>query len=145
MFCCCVTDGSRGAVWQHGAWHGSEFVAKVCHWIPSCGGWKKMALVDFHWCLLNIGSQTVDVSSVRRWAGWCISAVVTEAVNLLCWCRLLWAWHAGSCLSLAKTNKQKNPHQTCVTTGDDSEKWCFVAEYLLYQVTLFALLLLILK
>jgi len=27
--CCCrVTDGSRGAVWQNGIWHGSMFIAE---------------------------------------------------------------------------------------------------------------------
>ena len=34
---CCVTDGSRGAVCQNGLWHGSDYGAKVCHWLPSCG------------------------------------------------------------------------------------------------------------
>ena len=27
-FCCCATDGSRGAVWQNGVWHGSVYEAK---------------------------------------------------------------------------------------------------------------------
>ena len=35
--CCCVTDGSRGAVWQHEVWHGSVDEAKRCQWIPLCG------------------------------------------------------------------------------------------------------------
>ena len=35
-FCCCVIDGSRGAVWQNGIWHGSAYEAKMCHWIPLC-------------------------------------------------------------------------------------------------------------
>jgi len=37
-FCCCETDGSRGAVWQNGVWYGSAYVAEVCHWIP---WWRK--------------------------------------------------------------------------------------------------------
>ena len=36
-FCCRATDGSRGAVWQNGVWHGSAYEAKVCNWIPPCG------------------------------------------------------------------------------------------------------------
>ena len=35
-FCCCVTDGSRRAVWQNDVWHGSVYEAKVCNWIPPC-------------------------------------------------------------------------------------------------------------
>ena len=48
-FCCCMTDGSRGTVWQNGIWHGSKY-EDVC------------------WLLLNIyGDQTVNVSTVRWW------------------------------------------------------------------------------
>jgi len=36
-FCCCVSDGSRGAVWQNGVWRGSAYEAKVWNWIPPCG------------------------------------------------------------------------------------------------------------
>ena len=32
--CCCVTDGSRGAVWQNGVWHKSVDEAKVWNWSP---------------------------------------------------------------------------------------------------------------
>ena len=35
-FCCCVTNGSRGAVWQNGIWHGSAYEANVCNLIPPC-------------------------------------------------------------------------------------------------------------
>ena len=63
-FYCCATDGSRGAVWQSGVWHGSACEAKVCHWIPSCG---KNGTIDIHWCLLNVyGDWTVDVHSVSQ-------------------------------------------------------------------------------
>ena len=34
--CCCVTDGSRGAVWQNAVWHGTGYEAKTRHWIPPC-------------------------------------------------------------------------------------------------------------
>jgi len=36
-FCCCMTDDSRGALWQNGVWHGSAYETKVCNWIPLCG------------------------------------------------------------------------------------------------------------
>ena len=62
---CHVTDGSRGAVWQIGIWHGNVYEAKVCHWIPPC---KKMAPIDIHQQLLDVsGDQAVDVSTVRQW------------------------------------------------------------------------------
>jgi len=36
-FCCHVTDGSRGAVWQNVVWHGNTYEANMCCWIFSCG------------------------------------------------------------------------------------------------------------
>ena len=36
-FCCCVTGGSRGAVWQNGVRHGSVDEAEGWYWIPACG------------------------------------------------------------------------------------------------------------
>jgi len=35
-FCCCVTDGNRGADWQNVVWHGNAYKTKVYHWIYSC-------------------------------------------------------------------------------------------------------------
>jgi len=64
-FCCCVTDGNRGALWQSDVWHTSVDEAKVRHWITRC---RKNGA---HWhspTLLNIyGDQTVDLSTVRWW------------------------------------------------------------------------------
>ena len=55
--CCChVTDGSRGAVWQNGQSHGSDYEANVCGW--TCILWR---------LLIVNGDQTVDVSTVRWW------------------------------------------------------------------------------
>ena len=34
--CCCMMDGSIGAVWQNGVWHGNAYEEKGCHWIPPC-------------------------------------------------------------------------------------------------------------
>ena len=48
--CCCVTDGSRGAVWQNSIWCGSADEAKVCSWIPPCGKngthWHSLIFVE---------------------------------------------------------------------------------------------------
>jgi len=69
-FCCCVTDGSRGAVWHNGMEQGSAHEAKVWNWIPPQG--KN----DTHWHLLNVyGDHIVDVSTVRQWM--CTSTVET--------------------------------------------------------------------
>jgi len=64
-FCCTVTDGSRGAVWQNG-------ISWKCAWGKGMElnslMWEKMAHIDIHWCFLNISEDpTVDVSTVRLW------------------------------------------------------------------------------
>ena len=62
-FCCCATDGSRGAVWQNGVWRGSVYKAKSRHWVPphenNCTHWHSLTLAEHLW--------TVDVSTVRWW------------------------------------------------------------------------------
>ena len=73
-FCCHVTDGNRGAVWQNSVWHGSAYEVKVWKWIPQCG--EKLHLLTFiDACWMFIETKQ------RLWAqwggGWCISAVTT--------------------------------------------------------------------
>ena len=75
MFCCCVTDGSRRAVWQNGVCNGSVYEAKVCHWIPPCGKhWT-------HWCSLMLaeclqrptsgcGHREVVGDTFQQWGQW---------------------------------------------------------------------------
>ena len=52
-FCCCVIDGSRGAVCQKDVWHGSANEAKECHWVPPCGKkgtyWHSSTLAEHLW------------------------------------------------------------------------------------------------
>ena len=52
-FCCCETDGSRGAAWQNGVWHGGAYEAKVCHWVPLYGKngthWHSLILTGCLW------------------------------------------------------------------------------------------------
>jgi len=51
--CGCMTDGSKGAVWQNGIWCGSAEEAKVCHWIPpsskSGTPWHSSVLAECWW------------------------------------------------------------------------------------------------
>ena len=37
--------------------------------------------------------------------GWCTPAVRTASLDHVCWCRLLWAQHAGPCSSLKKMHR----------------------------------------
>ena len=52
-FCCCVTDGSRGAVWQNGVWHGSAYKAKIRHWISPP--------INIHWHLFGLHKLSTAV------------------------------------------------------------------------------------
>jgi len=58
-FCCCVTDGSRGAVWQNGVWRGSTCQAlpceaKMCHWIPPCRKkWHPLTFISACWMFMD--------------------------------------------------------------------------------------------
>jgi len=71
-FCCCVTDGSRGAVWPHGIRHGSGDEAKVCHWIPLCGeNLHPLTFVDVCGTLM----ETKQWKWAQWGGGWCVSAV----------------------------------------------------------------------
>ena len=52
VFCCCVTDGSRGAVW----WMVSHTEAKVCHWIHPHGN----SYTDWHSRILSEHVQRLN-------------------------------------------------------------------------------------
>jgi len=78
MFCCYVTDGSRGAVWQNGTWCWSAYEAKVWNWIPP---WqKKWHPLTF----LNIYGTSVETKQ-WIWTQWggerCISAAARTTVG----------------------------------------------------------------
>lgn len=123
MVFCCVTEDSRGAVWQHFVWHGREYEAKVCNWISSCGkndtSWDSLILAE---CC---GNETVDVSTAKWWVV-CFSSGDSSEIDKprsrQPW-RFLSAWHANFC-----------------SVGENAElmvmtklKKCLVAENLLYQ------------
>ena len=99
--CCCATDGSRGAVWQNGAWHGSVYEGKVCNWIPPCGKncthWNSPVLTE-HLLSLNTGSEhSEEVSDTfQQW-----HRSICETVGHLHWC--YFCKHGmHSCSSLVK-------------------------------------------
>jgi len=63
-FCCCVTDGSRGAVWHNGIWHGSADEAKVCHWnSASRKKWYPLTLLlewrMYLFAIFNMGKKDI--------------------------------------------------------------------------------------
>ena len=72
---CCVTDGSRGAVWQNGVWHGSACEAEACHWIPGCGKndsrWHSPTLAERFWSP-NSGCEHSEVVGgvFQQWRQW---------------------------------------------------------------------------
>ena len=71
-FCCCVTDGSRGALWQNGMWHGRVDEAKVCHWFLPWGEngtyWHSLMLAEYLW-IPNSGSEHSEVvdGTFQQW------------------------------------------------------------------------------
>ena len=127
IMCCPVTDGSRGALWQSGIWHGSTYEAKRCHWIPPCG---KNRTTDIHQHLVNVsGDQTVDVSTVRLWVVHFSSGNTDSGLPLLVQIFMnaaLYLWQ-----------------KSIANSGGHVKKRCFVAENLLYQTVLFCSLYLL--
>ena len=100
-YCCCVTDGSREAVWQNGVWLASVYEAKEFHWILPCR--KKLCpLILLDYC--RIFMETMDVSTLRWWVV-CFSSGDSEMKDKphsgQSW-RLLQAQHGGSSSLLVK-------------------------------------------
>jgi len=63
IFSCCMTDGSRGTIWQNGTWHGSVYRCEVGFLHV-----EKMVPTNTLWHLLNVSrDQTVYVNTVRWW------------------------------------------------------------------------------
>ena len=61
-FYCCVTDGSGGAVWQNGTWHGTVDEEKVWNWILPFR--KKKHLLK-SWYVS--GYSTVTLWAMKQW------------------------------------------------------------------------------
>ena len=64
-FCCCATDGSRGAVWQNGS--NLEVHMKQRGEVEFLYA-EKMTPINIHGCLPDIsGNKMVNNSTVRQW------------------------------------------------------------------------------
>ena len=99
IFSCCMTNDSRGAVWQNSTWHRSVYELKLYRWTPLWEKkWLPLTLINAYWILM----ETKQWVWAQWGSGWCISAVVTATVVHLCWCIFWLAWHAGSCSLLVK-------------------------------------------
>lgn len=98
--CCCVTHGSREAVWHNGTWHGSAHEAKASLNSHTQKTFHPLTFIDTCWSFM----ETKHWMWMQWGSGRCVSAVVTETVEHLHWCRLLLQQPAGFCSSLAKTH-----------------------------------------
>jgi len=123
--CCCVTDSSRGALWHNGVWHGSAYETKVCDWIAE--KWHPLTFINTCWTLM----EPKQWMWAQEGVGWCVSTAVTAT------------WKTShvpeSHADFYKCSMQDLVHhwQKCIANGGDYvEKYCFVAENLLYQIVL---------
>ena len=124
-FCCCVTDGSSGAVWQMAS------DMEVCmeqrcesELLHAEKKWNSLAFIDTCWTFM----ETKQWMRAQWGGGWCISAVATVT------------WKTSHILDghadCYKRSMQALFHHwwKCLANGDCVEKICFVAETLLYQL-----------
>lgn len=77
-------------------------------WRPSVGLLRKFYYVAPR-CEVNAGVMPKETDTKWMWGvrWWVVHSSSGGSdhcwsVSHLCWCRLLWTWHAGSCSSLAK-------------------------------------------
>ena len=53
-FCCSMTNGSTGEIWQNVVWHASVYEAKLCHWISPCiKKWHSPTFTNICWTLME--------------------------------------------------------------------------------------------
>ena len=131
-FYCHVTDGSRGAAWQNGIWYESAYEAEVCHWIPACGkkNWHPLTFTDVFWTLME--------NKQEMWAHWGSGSAFQQ------WQQQQWV--ISACADFYEHGMWTLVHGwwKCIANGGDYvEKWCFVAENLLYQILLLSSLYLL--
>ena len=123
-FCCCATDGSRGALWQNGTWHGSADEAKVRNWIPPCRKncihWHSSTLAERLWRPNSRCEHSEAVSGAfqqcpqQQWVNSTGTDFYKHGMQTLVYC---W-WK-------------------CIANGGGyAEKQCFVSENLLYRIVL---------
>ena len=122
--CCCVTDGSRGAVWHNDVWHGSVDEAKMYYWVPPFGQ------NGTQWC-----SSMFAEHLWRPNSGCEHSEVVGGALQH--WWQQQWATSTGADCYEHGVQVLVYCWQKCTANGGDyAEKQCFVAENLLNQILL---------
>jgi len=93
-FCCCVTAGSRRAVWQIGVWHGSAYGAKGWNCILPCGKkWHTLTFIDTCWTFMEtkqwILAQWGHGGVFQQWWQWQWSPPLVQIVMSVV-CRLLY-------------------------------------------------------
>ena len=94
---CChhATDGSRGAVWDNGIWHGGAIEAKVCHGISPCRkrcSHPQMSMLAEHlWRPNCIQRKRQWMVHFNNYAGH--RSCQTE--GHLCWCRFFFFYEHG--------------------------------------------------
>ena len=93
-FCCHVTDGRRGAVWQVDVWHGIVYEAKVCYWMNPFIQKKNCT----HWHSLMLAK----LASVH-WKQWCQSWNVTVSIRWIP--RMLTQEQKEQCAGLSGTTE----------------------------------------
>jgi len=86
---CRVTDGSRGAVWQNGVWHGSEYEG-----VPlNSSTWEKMApsdIIDACWTFMDTKQMWAQWGMHGAFQQWQQGGTSTGA-------HFSQEWQAGSC------------------------------------------------
>ena len=117
-----LADNIRGGCWWYSS-RGWTFPPIFCYILLLCNRWQQRgSLTEWHltwkcgWSKggsLNSSMQKIvaplkfnvngDQWVWAQWGcGWCVSTVAAVTVGHLFWCSFLWAWHAGSCSSVAE-------------------------------------------
>ena len=121
-FCCCATDGSRGAVWHNGAWCGRVHMKQRV--VTEYFHVEKMApTAIINACWIFFGNQAMDGSTVRWWVMCFSSGDRSSGLPLLVQIFMSMLCRLFSLLG-------KNVQVMVVTV----EKWGLVAENMLYQI-----------
>ena len=103
---CPVTDGSRGAAWQNGVWHGSANDAKVWNLIPpcrkQCTHWHSLAFAECWW---------------RPSSGCEHSEAVGDAFQQ--WWQCQWGTSTGKSICERGMQAVVQRWQKCIASGND--------------------------
>jgi len=119
--CCCVTDGSRGALWHSGIWHGNADEAKGWNWIPPCRKkWHPLTFINAWWMFM----ETKQWMWAQGGGEWCVSAVM---IVIIC--------SAGADCYECSMKALAHPCRKCIAPdGDCVEEQCFLSVSLLISM-----------